>query len=75
MTENVIVMSSKWDRKSFLDKMYRPVTGQGVWSDRTNQEVRESYNTSDVAVIKRRRAEWLGHIIRMDQTRGNKNIF
>jgi hypothetical protein len=62
--------------EEILNKVYRPVTGQGVWREVTNQEVRKSCNTPDVvAVIKRRRAEWLKHIIRRAQTRGNKNIF
>lgn len=60
----------------FLDQVWGPVTGQGVWGDRTNQEMRESYKTAAVvAVTKRRRLECLRHVIRMDQIRGGKTIF
>jgi hypothetical protein len=67
MTENGIVMFSKWETSNW----------QGVWGDRTNQEMWKSYKSpAVVAVIKRRRLEWLEHILvdRMDQTRGAKKI-
>jgi hypothetical protein len=75
VTEKDEVTLSKWEWK-ILNKAYGPVTGKRVWGIRTNQELRESYKTPDVvAVIERRRLEWLRHVIRVDETRGAKNIF
>jgi hypothetical protein len=42
---------------------------QGVCESRMHQVQRELYKTPDlVADIKRRNLEWLGHVIKMDQT-------
>ena len=49
---------------------------QGIWRIRTNQELRELYRNIDiVANIKRKRLEWIGHVIIMDQGRTYKKIF
>ena len=49
---------------------------QGIWRIRTNQELRELYKDLDiVADIKKKRLEWIGHVVRMDQGRTVKKIF
>jgi hypothetical protein len=64
-----------WERK-ILRKVYGPVTEQGVWRIRRNEELRELYKAPDlVADIKSKQLEWLGHVIRMDQRRVVKKIF
>jgi hypothetical protein len=45
------------------------LTEQGVWRIRTNQDLMELYISDLVADIDWRGSEWLGHMIRMDQTR------
>jgi transcription termination factor 2 len=43
---------------------------------KTNAELRNKYKTQDILnVIKTRRLEWLGHVVRMDETRAVKKIF
>jgi hypothetical protein len=55
-----------WERKT-LRKVYGPVTEQGVWKIRRN-ELGELYKAPDLVVdINRKRLEWLGYVIRMDQ--------
>jgi hypothetical protein len=52
------------------------VVEQGIWRIRTNQELRELYrNVDKVANIKRKRLEWIGHVVRMDQGKTYKEIF
>jgi hypothetical protein len=52
------------------------VLDQGIWKIRTNQELRELHKDLDrVANIKRKRLEWIGHVVRMDQGRTVKKIF
>ena len=49
---------------------------QGIWRIRFGQELREVYKDPDiVADIKRKRLEWIGHVVRMDQGRTVKKIF
>ena len=49
---------------------------QEIWKIITNQEWRELYkNLYIVADIKRKRLEWIGHVVRMDQGRTDKKIF
>jgi hypothetical protein len=40
-----------------------------------NSELESKYKSQDVSVIKFRRLEWLGHVIRMNETMIIKNIF
>jgi uncharacterized protein (DUF2147 family) len=57
-------------------RTYGPVVQQGIWRIGTNQELRELYKDLDiVADIKKKRSEWSGHVIRMDQERTYKKIF
>ena len=48
----------------------------GQWRIKTNLELMTKYKSQDiVTVIKIRRLEWLGHVIRMNETRSVKKIF
>jgi hypothetical protein len=65
-------LSNTWERR-ILWKVYGPVIKQGVWRTRTNQELRELYESPDlVADIKGRMLKGLGHMIKMDQTKVGK---
>jgi hypothetical protein len=47
-----------------------------MWGVRINQELRELYRAVDtIADIKRKRLEWIGRVVRMDQGRVDKKIF
>jgi hypothetical protein len=75
MTEKDRTRLNMWERK-ILRKVYGPVTEQGIWRIRRNEELRELYKAPDLVVdIKRKRLEWLGHVTRMDQRRVVKKIF
>ena len=44
--------------------------------DKTNEELMTKYKTPDtVSIIKIRRLEWLGHVVRMNETGSVKKIF
>jgi hypothetical protein len=61
----------KWERK-ILRKIYGPTKENGQW----RAELVTKYKSQDIiTVIKIRRLEWLGHVIRMDETRSVKKIF
>jgi hypothetical protein len=46
------------------------VVKQGIWKLRTNQEFRKLYkDLYIVADMKKKRLEWIGHVVRMDQGR------
>jgi hypothetical protein len=56
---------------TFFRKIYEPVTEQGAWKSRNNQEVRELYKSSNwIAVIKMRRLT-----DEIDQTGVARNFF
>jgi hypothetical protein len=58
-----------WDRK-ILRRIYGLVVGQEKWRVRTNQTLQEPYEDSDTAaVIKKKRLDWIGHLVRMDRRR------
>ena len=68
-------MSVIWERK-ILKKIYGPTKENGQWRIKTNLELTAKYKSQDiVTVIKIRRLEWLGHVIRMNETRCVKKIF
>jgi hypothetical protein len=57
-------------------RVYGPVVEQGIWRIRTDQELRELCNSLGiVADIKKKRFEWNGHVVRMDQGRTVKKVF
>ena len=63
-----------WERK-VLRKIYGPTKENGQWIIKTNAELITKYKSQDiVTVIKTQRLEWLGHVIRMNETRSVKKI-
>ena len=74
MNEMHINRLSTWERK-ILRTTGEPETEQGIWTIRTNQELRELYKYLDiVAAIKKKKLEWIGHAVRMDQGSTVKKI-
>ena len=74
MNEMHINRLSTWEGK-ILRRICGPVAEQGIWRIRTNQELRELYKDLDiVAGIKKKKLEWTGHAVRMDQGRTVKKI-
>jgi transcription termination factor 2 len=64
-----------WERKIFR-KIYGPTKENGQWRIKTNEELITKYKSQDIlTVIKIRRLEWLGHVVRMDESRSVKRIF
>ena len=63
-----------WERK-ILGKIYGPTKENGQWRIKTNEELGSKYKSQDnVTVIKIRRLEWFGHVIRMNETRSVKKV-
>ena len=63
-----------WDRK-ILRRIHRPEVKQGICRTRINQELRELHKDVDiVAGIRKKRLEWIGHVVRMNQGRTVKKI-
>jgi transcription termination factor 2 len=68
-------MLMTWERK-ILRKIYGSTKENGQWRIKTNEELITKYKTPDIVnVIKIRRLEWLGHVVRMNETRSVKKIF
>jgi hypothetical protein len=65
-----------WERK-ILRKIYGPTKENGQWRIKTNEELMTKYKDKDniVNVVKIQRLEWLGHAVRMNETRSVKKIF
>jgi hypothetical protein len=75
MTSKIEKTLMTWEKK-ILRKIYGPTKENGQWSIKTYAELITKYKSQDIiTVIKIRRLEWLGHVIRMDETRSVKNIF
>ena len=75
LTNKVEKMLMTWERK-ILRKIYGPTKENGQRRIKTNSELCNKYKDQDiVAVIKIRRLEWLGHVIRMKETGSVKKIF
>jgi len=75
LTSKIEKMLMTWERK-ILRKMYGPTKENGQWRIKTNAELITKYKSQDiVTVIKIRRLEWLGHVIRMNKTRSVKKVF
>jgi hypothetical protein len=70
-----------WTLTSKIEKMLKTREGKilrknGQWRIKTNEELITKYKSQDIiTIIKIRRLERLGHIIRMDETRSVKKIF
>jgi len=59
-----------------LRKIYGPTKENGQWRIKTNAELITKYKAQDtVNVIEIRRLEWLGRVVRMNETRSVKKIF
>jgi len=59
-----------------LRKIYGPTKENGQWRIKTNEEWMAKYIAPDVMnVIKIRRLEWFGHVVRINETRSVKKIF
>ena len=59
-----------------MRKIYGPTKESGQRRIKTNAELITKYKSQDTeTVIKIRRLELLGHVIRMNETRSVKNIF
>jgi hypothetical protein len=64
-----------WERK-ILRRIFGPKKEDGTWKIRTNKELTELCNNTDiVAKIRSRRIAWLGHLIRMEQGQMVKQLF
>jgi hypothetical protein len=75
MTEIDMKRLDTWERK-LLRWIYGPMVKQGIWRIRTNEEMRELYKDLDiVADIKKKRLEWIGHVVRLVQGKTVKKIF
>jgi len=62
--------------RKILRKIHGPVVQQGIFRIRTDHALRELYKCLDtVAGIKKKRFEWIGHRVRIDQKRTVKKIF
>jgi hypothetical protein len=66
VTSKMEKMLMTWKRR-ILRKIYGPTKENGQWRIKTNEELMTKYKAPDIAyVIKIRRLEWLGHIIRIN---------
>jgi DNA-binding transcriptional regulator GbsR (MarR family) len=66
---------STWERK-ILRRIHGPEAKQETQGRRINQELRELYKDLDiVADIRKKRYEWTGHVVRMNQRMTVKKIF
>jgi hypothetical protein len=73
MTEMDMKRLCTWDRK--ISSIRGPVVEHGIWRV-SDQELRDLYKDLDiVADIKKKRLEWIGHVVGMDQGRIVKKIF
>jgi hypothetical protein len=74
LTSKTERMLMTWERK-ILRKICGPTRENGQWRIKTNAELITKYKSQDiVTVIKIQRLEWLGHIIRMNETGTVKKI-
>jgi hypothetical protein len=74
LTSKIEKMLMTWERQT-LRKIYGPTKEKGQWRIRNNAELITKYKSQDiVSVIKIRRLEWLGPVIRMNETGSVKKI-
>ena len=56
-------------------KINGPTKENGQWRIKTNEELMTKYKAPDIVnIINIRRLEWLGHVVRMTETRSVKKI-
>jgi hypothetical protein len=66
--------SGAWERK-ILIRIHGLVVEQGIWRIRSNQELRELYKNLDIdADVSKKRLEWNGPVVRINQGRTVKKI-
>ena len=54
----------------------KDIEESGQWRIKTNKELMTKYKTPDIeSIIKIRRLEWLGNVVRKNETRSVKKIF
>jgi hypothetical protein len=64
-----------WERK-ILREIYGTTKEDGQWRIKTNAELMTKYKAPNtVNVMKIRRLEWLGHLVRTNETRSVKKLF
>jgi hypothetical protein len=64
-----------WERK-MLRNIYGLKSKKGIWRIRSNLEIQNIYKSPDIMTeIKVKRLEWLGHVVRMEDTRLPKMVF
>jgi hypothetical protein len=74
MAERDVTRRDTWERR-ILRTVHGPVVDQGIWRIKIHQELRELYKDLDiVADIGKKRLEWTGHVVRIDQGRTVKKI-
>ena len=74
LTNKIEKMLKTLERK-IVRKIYGPTKENGQWRIKTNLELMTKYKSQDiVTVIKIRILEWLGNVIRMNETRFVKKI-
>ena len=62
--------------RKIVRKIYGPTKKNGQWRIKTNLELMTKYESQDIVrVIKFRSLEWIGNIIRINETRFVKKIF
>jgi hypothetical protein len=72
LTEADMIRLNTWERK-ILRCIHGPVVENEYWRIGTNHELQILYKDTDiVADIRRRSLQWLGHMIRMDDSRLRK---
>jgi hypothetical protein len=75
MTEIDMKRLNTWERKT-LRRKYGPVLEQGIWRIRSNQKLWDIYKGLDtIADMKKKRLEWIGRVVRLDQGRAVRKIF
>jgi hypothetical protein len=74
LTEKMGKLLLTWERK-VLRKICGPTKENGCWRIKMNHEIREKFKSPDIiSVMKLRRLEWLGHVMRMNETRVARKI-
>jgi ribosomal 50S subunit-associated protein YjgA (DUF615 family) len=69
-----MIRLNTWERK-ILRCIHGPLLENEYWRIRTNNELQVLHKETDiVADIRRRRVQWLGHMIRMDDSRLIKRV-
>jgi hypothetical protein len=75
LTSKMEKMLMTQERK-ILRKTYGPTKENGQWRIKTNEELITKYKAPYIVnVIKIQRMKWLGHVVRMNETRSVKKIF